>query len=69
MRKEFLLKISKFQINLIDFGASRSFSKIFVDKYIKIIRAAADKDRDSIVKWSREIKFLTGYETKVSDSK
>ena len=35
-----------------------------MDKYIRIIRGAADNDRDTVLKWSREIKFLTGYETK-----
>lgn len=52
------------KIYLLDFGATREFSKFFVDRYIKIIRAAADNDRDSILKWSQELKFLTGYETK-----
>lgn len=58
------------KIYLIDFGASRTFSKQnFVDKYIRIIRAAADGDRNAVLKWSRDLKFLTGYETKVSDQK
>jgi aarF domain-containing kinase len=50
---------------LIDFGASRSFSKSFVDKYIRIIRAAADRDREGVREWSKQVKFLTGYESKV----
>ena len=49
---------------MIDFGATREFSKVFVDKYIKIIRAAADVNADAIIKHSIELKFLTGYETK-----
>ena len=49
---------------LLDFGATRSFSKKFVDKYINIIRAASDNDRAAVLKWSRELKFLTGYEAK-----
>jgi predicted unusual protein kinase regulating ubiquinone biosynthesis (AarF/ABC1/UbiB family) len=53
------------KINLIDFGASRSYSKAFVDKYIRIIHAAAHNDRQGVIKWSRETGFLTGYETKV----
>jgi aarF domain-containing kinase len=56
------------KIWLIDFGATREFSKMFVDKYIRIIRAAADGDRESILKWSRDLKFLTGYETKAMEN-
>lgn len=53
------------KINLIDFGASRSFSKGFVDKYVRIIYGASRNDAKEILKWSRELKFLTGYESKV----
>ena len=55
------------KIYLLDFGASRTYSKNFVDKYIRIIRAAADNDREGVLKWSRELKFLTGYETKTME--
>lgn len=51
----------------MDFGATREYKSNFVDKYIRIIKAAADNDRQGIIKWSRELKFLTGYETKVMD--
>ena len=53
---------------MIDFGATREYSKQFVDKYIRIIRGAADGDRESVLKWSRELKFLTGYETKMMEN-
>lgn len=49
----------------MDFGASREFHDEFVDKYIKIIKAAAEHDRDTVLTGSRDIGFLTGYETKV----
>lgn len=51
-------------IVLLDFGASRTFSKEFVDNYISIIRAAADRDRDKVYDYSVKMGFLTGYETK-----
>lgn len=38
-----------------------------MDKYIRIIRAAADNDRAGVLKWSRELKFLTGYENKLME--
>jgi aarF domain-containing kinase len=43
------------------------YSKTFMDKYIRIIRAAADNDRQGVLKWSRELKFLTGYENKLME--
>lgn len=51
----------------MDFGASRTYSRKFVDKYIRIIKSAADNDREGVLKWSKELKFLTGYETKTME--
>uniref|UniRef100_A0A6A7FM85 AarF domain-containing protein kinase 4 n=1 Tax=Hirondellea gigas TaxID=1518452 RepID=A0A6A7FM85_9CRUS len=53
------------QIALVDFGACREYKKSFVDVYIEIIHGAAIKDREKIVKYSREIGFLTGHEPKI----
>ena len=53
---------------LLDFGASRTYPKKFVDQYMHIIRAAYDNDTEEIMKWSRTIGFLTGYETKVLEN-
>ncbi|XP_015766226.1 PREDICTED: atypical kinase ADCK3, mitochondrial-like [Acropora digitifera] len=53
------------QICLLDFGASRSYDKKFVDKYIKIIRGAAIGDRAMVIENSVGLGFLTGYESKV----
>lgn len=53
------------QICLLDFGASRTYGKKFVDKYIKIIRGAAIGDRDMVIDNSIGLGFLTGYESKV----
>ena len=50
---------------LLDFGATHDFSTRFVDVYIHIIKAAADNDRDGVLKYSQDLGFLTGYETKV----
>lgn len=56
------------QLILLDFGASRPYSKTFIDMYIEIIRGAADGDRDRILKISRDIGFLTGYESKIMEN-
>jgi len=52
---------------LLDFGASRSYSKKFVDQYMHIIRAAYENDRKKMLEYSRSIGFLTGYETKIME--
>lgn len=52
---------------LLDFGASRAYGKKFVDIYMNIIKAAYDGDKKKIIEYSREIGFLTGYETTVME--
>lgn len=56
---------TQLQIALVDFGACRSFSKSFVDTYIKIIYGAASHDREAVVRYSQQLGFLTGHEAKV----
>lgn len=51
---------------LLDFGASRDYSEEFVEKYVRIIKAASDSDRETVLVGSRDIGFLTGYESKVN---
>lgn len=60
----FLYDFETDQIVLLDFGAARSYSKEFVNSYIEIIRAAADRNADKIYEYSLKLGFLTGYETK-----
>ncbi|XP_067011351.2 atypical kinase COQ8B, mitochondrial [Anabrus simplex] len=55
------------KLALLDFGASRSYSKEFMDQYIRIVKGAADGDRDVVLKISRDIGFLTGYESKLME--
>lgn len=52
---------------LLDFGATREYSKEFIDKYIEIIKAASERDTEKVLTMSRQMKFLTGYETKVME--
>lgn len=56
------------RIYLLDFGATRDYSNDFVDKYIRVIHAAANNDREGVLTWSRHLKFLTGYETKAMET-
>lgn len=60
----FLYDIEKDRIVLLDFGAARTYSKQFVDDYMEIIKAAAERDRDRVYEYSKKVGFLTGYETK-----
>ncbi|XP_045784462.1 atypical kinase COQ8B, mitochondrial isoform X2 [Maniola jurtina] len=55
------------QVVLLDFGATRQYSKEFMDQYIEIIKAASEGDRETILKKSLEMKFLTGYESKIME--
>ncbi|XP_059939643.1 atypical kinase COQ8B, mitochondrial isoform X4 [Mesoplodon densirostris] len=52
------------QVILLDFGASREFGTEFTDHYIEVVMAAANGDRDQVLQKSRDLKFLTGFETK-----
>ncbi|KAJ8952414.1 hypothetical protein NQ318_014506 [Aromia moschata] len=63
----FLYNPTKKQILLLDFGASREYSKEFMDKYVKILKGAYDSDRETILSVSRELGFLTGYESKIME--
>jgi aarF domain-containing kinase len=54
------------QLMLLDFGASRSYSKTFTDRYIELLRGTADGDHNKVLQVSRDIGFLTGYESKVT---
>ncbi|KAF3427913.1 hypothetical protein E2986_00180 [Frieseomelitta varia] len=55
------------QLILLDFGACREYEKSFMDKYIEIIYAASEGDRKKILNLSREMGFLTGYESKLME--
>nr|XP_019528890.2 atypical kinase COQ8B, mitochondrial-like [Aedes albopictus] len=59
----FLYDADSRQIMLIDFGATRFYPKPFMDNYMKVIEAATRNDRKRILELSRQMGFLTGYET------
>jgi len=50
---------------LLDFGASRAYSRKFTDVYIQIIKSAAEGNREAVLDHSHTLGFLTGYESKV----
>ncbi|XP_044145057.1 atypical kinase COQ8A, mitochondrial [Bufo gargarizans] len=56
------------KVALLDFGATRGFDEEFTDMYIEVIRAAADKDGEKLLRKSVEMKFLSGYESKAMET-
>ncbi|KAI1897553.1 hypothetical protein AGOR_G00084450 [Albula goreensis] len=56
------------RVALLDFGATRGFDVSFTDVYIEVIRAAAEGNREEVLKRSIEMKFLTGYESKAMEN-
>ncbi|XP_066308850.1 protein ABC transporter 1, mitochondrial-like isoform X2 [Miscanthus floridulus] len=53
------------KFNLIDFGAARDFPKHFVDDYLRMVVACANRDRTGVLEMSRRLGFLTGMEPEV----
>lgn len=51
----------------MDFGATRSFDQKFLSDYLRIIKAAADNNRELVLNFSKEMGFLTGYESKAME--
>lgn len=56
------------RLALLDFGATRGFDQSFTDVYIEVIRAAAEGNREGVLKKSIDMKFLTGYESKAMEN-
>ncbi|PKA48888.1 putative aarF domain-containing protein kinase [Apostasia shenzhenica] len=61
----FLYEKEKRMINLIDFGAAREYPKSFVDDYLRMVMACANRDGDGVIQMSRRLGFLTGDESDV----
>ncbi|XP_077587309.1 atypical kinase COQ8A, mitochondrial [Stigmatopora nigra] len=55
------------KVALLDFGATRDFDKSFTDIYIEVINAAAHHNREEVLQRSRDMKFLTGFESKAME--
>ncbi|KAM6932977.1 atypical kinase COQ8B, mitochondrial [Xenentodon cancila] len=52
------------KVILLDFGACREYPEAFTDDYIQVVHAASVGDRDTVLSKSKDLKFLTGFETK-----
>lgn len=56
---------NKSQIELLDFGACREYSSEFLEIYGRILMSAVNNDREGVWKYSKDLRFVTGYETEV----
>ncbi|PPR00810.1 hypothetical protein CVT26_012451 [Gymnopilus dilepis] len=61
----FLWNAETRQVELVDFGATRTYSKEFMDKWLGLLQAAASGDRDACREWSLKLGYLTGEENEV----
>uniref|UniRef100_A0A8C5BU53 Coenzyme Q8B n=1 Tax=Gadus morhua TaxID=8049 RepID=A0A8C5BU53_GADMO len=52
------------KVILLDFGACRGYDEAFTDDYIQVVHAASVGDRATVLSKSKDLKFLTGFETK-----
>lgn len=50
---------------MIDFGAAKEFPKQFVDDYMRMVVACAERDRETLIEASIALGFLTGDESPV----
>ncbi|THH29978.1 hypothetical protein EUX98_g4215 [Antrodiella citrinella] len=50
------------QVALVDFGASREYSKSFMDNWLRLLEAAASDDHAACIEWSLKVGYLTGEE-------
>ncbi|KAF5329359.1 hypothetical protein D9619_009181 [Psilocybe cf. subviscida] len=53
------------QVELVDFGATRTYSKEFMDSWFSILQAATLGDRDACIDWSLKVGYLTGQENEL----
>jgi aarF domain-containing kinase len=54
---------SEVVLGLLDFGAAKEFPAPFVDDYLRLVWASAQRDEDAIVEASCRMGFFTGHET------
>ncbi|KZT58150.1 ABC1-domain-containing protein [Calocera cornea HHB12733] len=53
---------SRTHIELIDYGATREYSRTFIDQWLRLLRAAIDRDEQACLQASQEVGYLTGDE-------
>lgn len=49
----------------MDFGATRTYTKSFIDNWFRLLQAAVEEDYDRVKEWSLKLGYLTGEENDV----
>lgn len=49
----------------MDFGATREYTKDFIDNWLRLLQAAASNDREACIESSLKLGYLTGEENEV----
>ncbi|KAI0490933.1 ABC1 family-domain-containing protein [Xylaria cf. heliscus] len=60
----FLYNAHTGRLELLDFGASREFPAPFVSQYVALLAAAARRDQEAVLDYSRRLGYLTGHESR-----
>lgn len=50
------------KLQLIDFGASREYTQLFMDRWYRLLKAAMARDKPAMKEESEQIGYLTGEE-------
>jgi len=53
------------QIELVDFGATRTYSKEFMDMWFSLLQSAVAGNREACIEWSLKLGYLTGQENQI----
>ncbi|KAF8841044.1 ABC1-domain-containing protein [Paxillus ammoniavirescens] len=61
----FLWNSSIGQVSLVDFGATREYTKEFMDNWLRLLQAAASEDRTACIDWSLKLRYITGEEDEI----
>ncbi|KAJ7085382.1 ABC1-domain-containing protein [Mycena belliarum] len=61
----FLWNASTRRVELVDFGATRHYSKAFIDNWLRLLQAAALDDRAACIDRSLKLGYLTGEENQM----
>jgi aarF domain-containing kinase len=60
----FLYNAETNKLELLDFGASREYPDEFISTYSRLLAAASRSDKETVIKLSLELGYLTGHESK-----
>lgn len=60
----FLYSAETNKLELLDFGASREYPDEFISTYSRLLAAASRSDKETVIKLSLELGYLTGHESK-----